>query len=99
MDEEQEVNETTEETQDETEQETAPEEQVDESVDEDGDGQYDELSARIDALEETVANALDMIATLSIGEEHVDDEPTGDEYDNEYGDAVDLDELDQVLGK
>lgn len=95
MDEEQEVNETTEETQD----ETAPEEQVDESVDKGGDGQYDELSARIDALEETVANALDMIATLSIGEEPVDDEPTGDEYDNEYGDAVDLDELDQVLGK
>lgn len=94
MNEEQEVNETTEETQD----ETAPEEQVDESVD-GGDGQYDELSARIDALEETVANALDMIATLSIGEEPVDDEPTGDEYDNEYGDAVDLDELDQVLGK
>lgn len=77
-------------------EETVEEESVEEQVQEDS--RYDDLSARLDSLEDTLNQALDMIATLSIGEEtpvEEDDEA----LDDEYGDAVELDDLDRVLGR
>lgn len=77
-------------------EETVEEESVEEQEQEDS--RYDDLSARLDSLEDTLNQALDMIATLSIGEETPAEEEA-DVYDDEYGDAVELDDLDRVLGR
>lgn len=76
-------------------EETVEEESVEEQEQEDS--RYDDLSARLDSLEDTLNQALDMIATLSIGEETPAEE--ADVFDDEYGDAVELDDLDRVLGR
>lgn len=77
-------------------EETVEEESVEEQEQEDS--RYDDLSARLDSLEDTLNQALDMIATLSIGEETPIEEED-EALDDEYGDAVELDDLDRVLGR
>lgn len=88
------------------EEQAAVEEQAEETVEEESveeqeqeDSRYDDLSARLDSLEDTLNQALDMIATLSIGEETPAEEEEADVFDDEYGDAVELDDLDRVLGR
>lgn len=83
-----------EETREEESGDTAEEEAAAEQQQEAEEREWDAMTARIDALEQQVQGLAAAMATISAAAEDEDGKPDADLPDDEYGEAIDLDDED-----
>lgn len=94
MDEEQERETEAEETREEESGDTTEEETAAEQQQEAEEHDWGAMAARIDALEEQVQGLAAAMATISAASEEEDGKPDAEMPDDEYGEAIDLDDGD-----